>query len=321
MKGTLSTIAMSISLVIYFGLSVYENQASNSTKKTSMEADITNPSNKKSFINEFNAKIELLTDKANSYRSPIESEHSIEELIKDKTKDRSKELAKSEIKNIVLVHGAFADGSSYKKLHKELVGKGYNVTIVQNPLTSLEDDVAATNLALNKQDGPAILVGHSWGGVVITEAGNHPNVAGLVYISAYQPDKGQSALDMAMMAAPSKENGVLNPDENGIVYYDKTKFHQGFGADLSKEEANFLFDSQGAFHVKAFITPVTTAGWKNKPVFGIIGTEDKSIDPESLRTMYARSNTKVTEIKGSHVVFISHPKEVAAIIIEATKNP
>lgn len=224
------------------------------------------------------------------------------------------------IKNIVLVHGAFADGSSYKNLYKELAGKGYNVTIVQNPLTALEDDVAATNLALDKQDGPTLLVAHSWGGVVITEAGNHPKVAGLVYISAYQPDKGQSALDMAMMAPPSPENGVLNPDEKGIVYYDKAKFHAGFCADLSTLEADFMYTSQGAFHAKAFITPVRNVAWKNKPVYGIIGTEDKSIDPNSLRTMYKRANAKVTEIKGSHVIFISQPKKVAAVIIQAIKE-
>lgn len=224
------------------------------------------------------------------------------------------------IKNIVLVHGAFADGSSYKNLYKELAAKGYNVTIVQNPLTSLEDDISATNLALDKQDGPTILVAHSWGGVVITEAGNHPKVAALVYISAYQPDKGQSALDMAMMAPPSPENGVLNPDDKGIVYYDKAKFHGGFCADLSKEEADFMYASQGAFYVKGFVTPINNVAWKKKPVYGIIGTEDKSIDPESLRTMYKRANAKVTEIKGSHVVFISQPKKVAAVIIQASKE-
>lgn len=225
------------------------------------------------------------------------------------------------IKNIVLVHGAFADGSSYQNLFKELVRKGYKVTIVQNPLTSLEDDVAATNLALDKQDGPTILVGHSWGGVVITEAGNHTKVAALVYIDAYQPDKGQSALDMAMMAPPAPENGVLHPDEKGIVYYDEAKFHAGFCADLSKDEATFMYAAQGALHVKAFVTPVTNAAWKNKPTYGIIATEDKSIDPESLRISYKKSNTEITEIKGgSHVVFISQPAKVAAVIIKAAKN-
>ncbi|MCK0145361.1 alpha/beta hydrolase [Arenibacter sp. F26102] len=225
------------------------------------------------------------------------------------------------VKNVVLVHGAFTDGSSYQNLYKELANKGYNITIVQNPLTSLEDDVAATNLALDKQDGPTILVGHSWAGVVITESGNHSKVAGLVYIDAYQPDKGQSALDMAMMAAPSPENGVLYPDENGIVYYDKTKFHAGFCADLSKEEAEFMYAAQGAFHAKAFGTPVTTVAWKNKPTYGVIGTEVKSIDPDSLRTSYKKSNTEITEIKGgSHVVFISQPAKVAAVIIKAAKN-
>ncbi len=126
----------------------------------------------------------------------------------------------STIKNVVLVHGAFADGSGWKALYGVLTRKGYHVTVVQNPLTSLEDDVAATKVALDKQDGPAILVGHSWGGAVITEAGNHPKVAGLVYVAAFQPDKGESALQWLQTAPPAPENGVLPPDDKGIVYYD-----------------------------------------------------------------------------------------------------
>lgn len=224
------------------------------------------------------------------------------------------------VKNVVLVHGAFADGSGYKGLYTELVKKGYHVTVVQNPLTSLEDDVAATNLALDRQDGPAILAGHSWGGVVITQAGNHPKVAGLVYIAAFQPDKGESAVQWIQSVQPAPENGVLPPDEKGIVYYDKAKYHAGFAADISKEEADFMYASQGAFHGQAFATPVTEAAWRSKPAFGIVATEDKSILPEIQRNMYKRSNAKVTEIKGSHVVFISQPAKVAAVIVEAAKT-
>lgn len=224
------------------------------------------------------------------------------------------------IKNVVLVHGAFADGSGYKGLYQELTKEGYNVTVVQNPLTSLEDDVAATKLALDKQNGPVILAGHSWGGAVITEAGNHPNVAGLVYIAAFQPDNGESALHWLQTAPPAPENGVLPPDEKGIVYYDREKYHAGFAGDLSKEEADFMYASQGAFYAKGFVTPITNAAWKHKPTFGIIATEDKSIAPEIQHSMYKRSNTKVTEVKASHVVYVSQPKKVAEVIIEAAKS-
>lgn len=224
------------------------------------------------------------------------------------------------IKNIVLVHGAFADGSGWRSLYEELTRKGYKVTIVQNPLTSLEDDVAATNVVLDKQDGPTILVGHSWGGAVITQAGNHPKVAGLVYVAAFQPDKGESALQWLQTVPPAPENGVLNPDDKGIVYYDKAKFHAGFCADISKEEADFMYASQGAFYAKGFITPITKAAWKDKPAYAVIATDDKSINPDIQRAMYKRSNTKATEIKGSHVVFMSQPKAVAAVIINASKE-
>ncbi|HKO79028.1 MAG TPA: alpha/beta hydrolase [Chitinophagaceae bacterium] len=221
------------------------------------------------------------------------------------------------VKNVVLVHGAFADGSGWEALYTVLTQKGYNVTVVQNPLTSLEDDVAATKIVLDKQDGPSILVGHSWGGAVITEAGNHPKVAALVYVAAFQPGDGESALQWLQTAPPAPENGVLPPDDKGIVYYDKAKYHAGFCADISKEEADFMYASQGAFYAKGFATPITHAAWKNKPAYGLVATEDKSIAPEIQRNMYKRSNTKTTEVKGSHVIFMSQPKAVAKVIIEA----
>lgn len=221
------------------------------------------------------------------------------------------------IKNVVLVHGAFADGSGWRALYDILIKKGYNVTVVQNPLSSLEDDVAATKLALDKQDGPTVLVGHSWGGVVITQAGDHPKVAALVYVAAFQPDQGESALTWFMKAPPAPENGVLQPDDKGIVYYDKNKFHAGFCADIPKAEADFMCASQGAFAAKGFGTPVTYAAWRDKPTYAIVATEDKSINPELERSMYKRSNSKVTEIKGSHVVFMSQPEAVSKVIIAA----
>jgi pimeloyl-ACP methyl ester carboxylesterase len=229
-------------------------------------------------------------------------------------------FAQTPVKNVVLVHGAFADGSGFKALYTSLIKKGYNVTVVQNPLTSLEDDVAATKVVLDKQDGPVILAGHSWGGAVITEAGNHPKVVALVYIAAFQPDNGETALQWLQTAPPAPENGVLAPDDKGIVYYDKAKFHAGFCGDISKAEADFMYASQGAFYAKGFATPITHAAWRDKPTYACLATEDKSIAPEIQRAMYKRSNTKVTDVKGSHVIYMSQPEAVAKVIMEAATN-
>ena len=224
------------------------------------------------------------------------------------------------VKNVVLVHGAFADGSGWKGIYEVLTKKGYNVTIVQNPLSSLEDDVAATNLVLDKLDGPAILVGHSWGGAVITQAGVHPKVAGLVYVAAFQPDLGESAFTWFSSMQPVPENGVLPPDEKGYVYYSKEKYHAGFCADISKKESEFMYASQGAFAGKSFATPLTQAAWKSKTSFAVLATEDKSIRPEIQEKMYLRSNTKVSKVKGSHAVYISQPDAVAKVIIDAGES-
>lgn len=224
------------------------------------------------------------------------------------------------VKNVVLVHGAFADGSGYNALYDILTKRGYNVTVVQNPLSSLAADVEATLAALDRQDGPTILAGHSYGGSVITQAGSHKNVAALVYIAAFQPDNGESALDWAQKLPPAPENGILPPDEKGVLYYDKAKYHAGFCADIPKEKADFMYASQGRFFAQAIAAKITDAAWKTKPSYGIVATQDKSILPEIQRTMYKRSNAKITEIKGSHVVFISQPQAVADVIIKASKE-
>ncbi|HEY0611114.1 MAG TPA: alpha/beta hydrolase [Chitinophaga sp.] len=227
---------------------------------------------------------------------------------------------KVKAKNIVFVHGAFADGSGYEKIYRILSKKGYHVSIVQNPLTSLEDDVDATKHILDKQDGPTILVGHSWGGTVITEAGVHPKVVGLVYIAAFQPDAGENTVQWATSLPAAPENGILSPDENGLVFFDKAKFHAGFAADLSKEEADFMYASQGPIAVKCFTAAVKEAAWKTKPSYGIVATNDKAINPDIERNMYKRAGAKITEIKGSHVVFISQPAAVADVIIAAAEG-
>ena len=228
--------------------------------------------------------------------------------------------AQSPVKNVLLVHGAFTDGSGWKVLYELLARKGYHVTIVQIPLTSLEDDVAATKVALDNQDGPVILVGHSWGGAVITEAGNDPKVVALVYVAAFQPDNGESVMHWLQTAPPAPENGVLPPDAKGIIYYDKAKYHAGFCADVSKEESDFMYASQGAFYAKGFTTPITHAAWRDKPAYGLVATEDKSLAPQIERNMYKRSNTKITEIKSSNVIYMSQPKAVADVIETAART-
>jgi pimeloyl-ACP methyl ester carboxylesterase len=223
------------------------------------------------------------------------------------------------VKNIVIVHGAFADASGWEAVYKILTARGYNVTLVQNPLTSLEDDVAATNRILDRQDGPAVLVGHSWGGTVITQAGVSTKVSSLVYVAAFVPEIGETTLDLVKTAPPAPENGILPPDDKGLIYYDKTKFRAGFAADLSKEKTDFMCASQAPIAVKAFVTPVTQAAWKSKPSYAIVATEDKSINPQIERTVYKRAGAIVTEIKGSHAIYISQAQAVADVIEAAAK--
>ena len=226
----------------------------------------------------------------------------------------------SNIKNVVLVHGAFAPRSGWQQVYSILKKNGYKTTIVQIPLTSLKEDVAAVKQALDKLDTKAVLVGHSWSGTVITEAGMHPNVAALVYISAFQPDVGETTLQWVQFEPSAPESGLLPPDEKGFVYYDKDKFHLGFSADLSKEQSEFMADAQQPIAASCFTDKISQAAWHYKPCYGIVGTADKSINPIILRSMYKRSLTKLTEIEGaSDAVFISHPREVVKVIVSASK--
>jgi len=224
------------------------------------------------------------------------------------------------VKNIVIVHGAFADGSGWKGVYTILKNKGYHVTIVQNPLTSLDDDVEATKRILDQQDGPVILVGHSWGGVVITQAGLDPKVVALVYVAAFEPDKGETANQWSVTQPKAPSMRVTEPDKKGVIFFDRKTFHAGFCADLSQATADFMNASQQPIVGQCFGTPVTEAAWKDKPSYGIVATEDKAINPDIERNMYKRANTKITEIKGSHVVFISNPEAVAQVIINASQK-
>ncbi|MEO5681299.1 MAG: alpha/beta hydrolase [Chitinophagaceae bacterium] len=225
------------------------------------------------------------------------------------------------VKNIVIVHGAFADGSGWENVYKILKQRGYHVTMVQNPLTSLEDDVAATERVVDKLQGPVVLVGHSWGGTVITQAGNAAKVVSLVYVAAFVPDEGETSLDLIKSAAPDADNGILPPDEKGFVYYDSAKFRAGFVADVSQEKADFMFASQAPIAVRCFLRPVTRAAWKTKPSYAIVAAEDKSINPEIERRVYKRAGSIVTEIKGSHALFIAKANAVADVIEAAAHAP
>ena len=222
------------------------------------------------------------------------------------------------VRNIVLVHGAFADGSGWRGVYDELTARGYTVSIVQNPLTSFADDVAATQRVLNRQDGPVILVGHSYGGSVITEAGVDPKVAGLVYVAAFAPDVGQSTLDQ-YKEIPPPPNFVPEEQPDGFAYLNAERFHAGFAGDLSEADAAFLRDAQVPVAMAGLAAPVTVAAWQTKPSWFVVATEDGSISPELLRSTARRIGAEATEVPGSHVVFLTQPKAVADII-EAAAN-
>lgn len=227
--------------------------------------------------------------------------------------------AQQKVKNIVLIHGAFADGSGWEGVYKILTKHGYHVSVVGNPNTGLADDAEATRRVLERQDGPAILVGHSYGGAIITETGLEKNVAGLVFVAAFVPDAGESLLQLAQSGPPSPNSGIL-PPQSGFLWYDKAKYHSGFCADLSAEKAAFMFDSQIPVSLAAFQATITKAAWKTKPSWYIVASEDQTVPPDGQRFMAKRANAKITEIKGSHVVFISQPAAVAAVIEEAAKG-
>jgi len=225
----------------------------------------------------------------------------------------------AQVKNIVLVHGAFADGSGWQRVYTLLKERGYNVSIVGNPLTGIEDDVAATERVLDKQNGPVILVGHSYGGAIITIAGNSPKVAGLVYVAAFSPDNGESLGQLVSSYPADPLNGIL-PPENGFAWIDSAKFHICFCADLSEKESEFMEASQVPVSASVFGHVFKDVAWKKKPSWHIVATEDHALSTDLERFMAKRTGGKTSEINASHVVFISHAREVADIIEDATKT-
>jgi pimeloyl-ACP methyl ester carboxylesterase len=224
------------------------------------------------------------------------------------------------MKNIVLVHGGFVDGAGWEGVYEILKKDGYNVTIVQNPTISLEDDVAATKRILAAQDGPTILVGHSYGGAVITEAGNDPNVAGLVYITAFALDKGESVAALIKDPPPGAPVPPILPPQDGYLFLDKAKFPASFAADVDADKAAFMADSQVPWGIRALSGTISEPAWKAKPSWYLVVTEDKMIPPVAQRAMSKRAGSTVVEVKGSHAIYVSQPRAVAALIEQAAKS-
>ena len=217
--------------------------------------------------------------------------------------------------SVVLVHGAWADGSSWNKVITLLQGQGFNVTAVQNPLKSLAEDVATTKRAIESQPGNVILVGHSYGGAVITEAAaGNSKVKGLVYVAAFAPDEGESLGPLAERFAPAPLGSAVAPDSAGFLFIDRTKFQSVFANDLSKEEASLLAATQKPLAASIFGEPVRAAAWKNIPSWYVVSTQDNAINPDLERFMAKRMGAKTKEIKASHVGFISNPAEIAKVI-------
>jgi pimeloyl-ACP methyl ester carboxylesterase len=222
--------------------------------------------------------------------------------------------------NIVLVHGGFVDGSGWESIYQILKDDGYNVSVVQNPTISLKDDVAVTKRVLAAQNGPAILVGHSYGGAVITEAGNDPKVVGLVYITAFAPDKGESVATLIKDPPPSAPVPPILPPQDGYLFLDRAKFPASFAADVDAEQAAFMADSQVPWGLEALSGTISEPAWKTKPSWYLIATDDKMIPPDAQRSMAKRAGSTVVEAKGSHAIYVSQPEAVAALVEQAAKS-
>jgi pimeloyl-ACP methyl ester carboxylesterase len=229
---------------------------------------------------------------------------------------------KPRVRNIVLVHGAWADGSGWKGVYDILVKDGFNVSIVQEPETSFQDDVVATKRILALQDGPIILVAHSYGGAVITEAGVDPSVAGLVYIAAHMPDAGENESDDGKrFPSDLSKSNAIKKTADGFTYIDPAQFHEFFAADLTTEQAAFMARSQVLNKAENFKAVITTAAWKSKPSWMLVAGSDRTINPDLERWYATRANSHKVEVAGaSHCVYISRPKEVAALIEEAASH-
>jgi pimeloyl-ACP methyl ester carboxylesterase len=222
--------------------------------------------------------------------------------------------------NVVLVHGGWVDGSGWEGVHNILTRDGHHVSVVQIPTLSLADDVMATRRVIGAQDGPVILVGHSYGGTVITEAGNDPQVAGLVYVAAFAPDAGESVASLIKDPPPDAPVPPILPPQDGYLLLDRAKFPASFAADVDPEKATFMADSQVPWGVAALSGSIDEPAWKTKPSWYLVTTEDKMIPPPAQRFMAKRAGSTVTEVPGSHAVYLSQPAAVAALIERAARG-
>ena len=225
----------------------------------------------------------------------------------------------SEVRNVVLVHGGFVDGSGWRGVYDALTADGYNVSVVQNQTLSLDSDVETTHNVLDAQDGPAILVGHSYGGVVITEAGRHENVAGLVYIAAFAPDAGESVNKLIADPPPGAPVPPILPPVDGFLFLDREKFAESFAADLPEDDARFMADSQVPWGVEALNGEVSEPAWRTKPSWYLVSTDDRMIPPPAQRAMSERAGSTVVEEAGSHSIYVSQPRATADLIEQAAR--
>ena len=221
---------------------------------------------------------------------------------------------------VVLVHGGFVDGAGWEGVYDILRKDGYDVSVVQNPTTSLADDVAATRRAIARAQGPVVLVGHSYGGVVVSEAGTDPKVEALVYIAAFAPDKGESVATLIANPPPGASVPPILPPQDGYLFLDRAKFRAAFAADVGEAKAAFMADSQVPWGVDALSGAVTQPAWKSKPSWYLVATEDKMIPPPAQRQMAGRAGSMVAEAAGSHAIYVSKPQVVAALIAKAAKS-
>src|SRR4051794_5669966 len=226
----------------------------------------------------------------------------------------------TDVKNVVLVHGGFVDGSGWRGVYDALTADGFDVSVVQNQTLSLDSDVETTHNVLDQQDGPAILVGHSYGGAVISEAGRHENVAGLAYIAAFVPDAGESVNTLIGMLPPDAPQPPILPPQDGFLFLDRDKFAASFAADLAPADAAFMADSQVAWGVEALSGTVGEPAWVSTPSWYLIATEDRMIDPRLQRTMSARAGATVAEAAGSHSIYVSRPHATAELIKQAARQ-
>jgi len=226
----------------------------------------------------------------------------------------------STVKNIVLVHGGFVDGSGWQAVYRLLTRDGFNVSVVQNPTHSLEGDVAVTHQVLDSQDGPSVLVGHSYGGAVITEAGRHDGVAALVYIAAFAPDKDESVGTLIADPAPGAPVPPILPPQDGFLFLDREKFAASFAGDVPPEDARFMADSQVPWGLGALNGTVTEAAWRAKPSWYLVATDDRMIPPPAQRAMAERTGATVAEVAGSHAIYVSQPEAVAELIKQAAAH-